>query len=52
MTALSLTLPADANPSAVESSQSRREKKPMPASLEGQTFGKYRILEPLARLIA
>jgi serine/threonine protein kinase len=49
MTAQSLPLPADADPPAVETPQSRREKKPMPASLEGQTFGKYRILEPLGR---
>jgi serine/threonine protein kinase len=49
MTALSLQLPTDANPPAVESNKNRRENKPMPASLEGQTLGKYRILEPLGR---
>jgi serine/threonine protein kinase len=49
MTAQSLTLPADAQPPAVEPSESRREKKSMPASLEGQTLGKYRILEQLGR---
>jgi serine/threonine protein kinase len=49
MTAQSLTLPAEANPPAVETPKSRRDQKIMPASLEGQTFGKYRILEPLGR---
>jgi serine/threonine protein kinase len=49
MTVQSLRIPADANSPSVESSQSRMEKKTMPASLVGQAPGKYRIIEPLGR---
>jgi len=49
MTAQSLKVPANANSSAVDISESRRNKRMMPISLEGQTLGKYRILEPLGR---
>ena len=44
-----LTLPVGVNPTAVGTQQRRKDKKIMPASLEGQTLGKYRILEPLGR---
>jgi serine/threonine protein kinase len=44
-----LTLPVGVNPAAVGTQQRRKDKKIMPASLEGQTLGKYRILEPLGR---
>jgi len=44
-----LTLSVEANPAAVGTLLRRKDKKIMPASLEGQTLGKYRILEPLGR---
>jgi serine/threonine protein kinase len=44
-----LTLPVGVKPAAVSTQQRRKDKKIMPASLEGQTLGKYRILEPLGR---
>ena len=49
MTAQSLTASIEGHSLADTPAQHRREKKRMPASLEGQTLGKYRILEPLGR---